>query len=62
MKWIKKLLGLNTLLEKKKMLLSDLRRQALFAQRNGDLRKYGSITKEVEMLEDEIIEMINEDC
>ncbi len=57
MKWIKRFFGLDTPLEKKKKQLSVLRKQAFLAQRNGDLRKYGTITKQAEELEDQIVEM-----
>ncbi len=60
MKWIKRLLGLDTPLEKKKRELSSLRHEAFYATRNGDLRKVGELTKKAELLEDEIVEMINE--
>jgi hypothetical protein len=60
MRWIKRLLGLSTPLEKKRKRLAALHKSAMMAQRNGDLRKYASIIKETEVLEDEIIEMSNE--
>ena len=60
MKWIKKLLGISTPLEKKRKRLAALHKSAMVAQRNGDLRKYASIIKQAEVLEDEIIEMANE--
>ena len=60
MKWIKRLLGLSTPLEKKKKELSNLRVLAMSAQRNGDLKKYAAISKKAEGIEDEIVEMINE--
>jgi hypothetical protein len=60
MKWIKRLLGLSTPLEKKKKQLSSLRHEAFYATRNGNLRKAGELSKEAELLEDEILEMINE--
>lgn len=58
MKWLKKLLGLSTPLEKKKKKLTMLWSEAMICQRNGDLRKYASIVKQVEILEDEIVEMM----
>ena len=60
MRWIKKWLGLASPLEKKKKEISSMRTQAMLAQRNGDLRKYASLTHKIEALEDEIVEMINE--
>ena len=60
MKWIKRLLGLNTPLEKKQKQLSVVLHSAMLAQRNGDLRTYADLTKEAEAIEDEILEMINE--
>ena len=60
MKWIKRFFGLDTPLEKKKKQLSELRSQAFLAQRNGDLRKYGALSKQAEDLEDQIVEAINE--
>jgi hypothetical protein len=47
-------------IEKKKRELSALRRKAFQAQRDGDLRKYGKISSEAEVLEDEIVELISE--
>ena len=58
MKWFKSLLGLASPLEKKKKELSALRSKSMLAQRNGDLRTYGKLSKKVEELEDEIVEMI----
>ena len=60
MKWIKRLLGLSTPLEKKRRVLSSLRHEAFYAVRDGDLRKAGERSKKAELLEDEIVEMINE--
>jgi hypothetical protein len=60
MKWIKRLLGLSTPLEKKKQKLSAVRHEAFYATRNGDLRKAGSLAKKAELLEDEILEMISD--
>ena len=59
MKWIKRLLGLSTPLEKKKKELSNLRVRAIMAQRNGDLKRYAAISKKAEGVEDEIVEMLN---
>lgn len=60
MKWLRRLLGLNTPLEKKKRQLSSLRHEAFYATRDGDLRKVGKLSKKAELLEDEIVEMISE--
>ena len=60
MKWVKRLLGLSTPLEKKKRLLSSVRREAYIARRKGNLRKAAALSKKAELLEDEIIEAINE--
>jgi hypothetical protein len=60
MKWIKRLLGLSTPLEKKKRELSSLRHEAFYAMRDGNLRKVSELSKKAELLEDEIVEMINE--
>jgi hypothetical protein len=60
MKWIKRLLGLSTPLERKKQKLSSLRHEAFYATRDGNLRKVGELTKKAELLEDEIVEMISE--
>lgn len=60
MRWIKRLLGLNTALEKKRDTLLKIRRQAMMAQRNGDLRTYSTLSKKIEDLEDEIVEIVNE--
>ena len=60
MKWLRRLLGLDTPLEKKKRELSSLRHEAFYATRNGNLRKAGALTKKAELIEDEIMEMLNE--
>tara|TARA_R110001583_G_scaffold99420_6_gene244779 strand:- start:645 stop:833 length:189 start_codon:yes stop_codon:yes gene_type:complete len=60
MKWLRRLLGLSTPLEKKKRQLSSLRHEAFYATRDGNLRKAGELSKKAEVLEDEIVEMINE--
>ena len=60
MKWIKRLFGLSTPLEKKKRELSSLRHAAFYATRDGNLRKAGELSKKAELLEDEIVEMISE--
>ena len=60
MKWLKRMLGLSTPLEKKKRELSSLRHEAFYATRNGNLRKAGTLTKKAELIEDEIMEMLSE--
>ena len=59
MKWIKKLLGLRTPIEKKKAELSKMREQAMKVQRNGNIRAYSELSKKIEELEDEIVNMID---
>ncbi len=59
MKWIKKLFGLRTPLEKKKAELSKMRQQAMIVQRNGNIRAYSELSKKIEELEDEIVNMID---
>ena len=60
MKWIKRLLGLSTPLEKKKRQLSSLRHEEFCATRSGDLRRASELSKKAERLEDEIVEVISE--
>jgi len=57
MNWIKRLFGLTSPLDKKRKELSEIRRKAMLAQRNGDLRLFGELSKKAETLEDEIVEM-----
>jgi hypothetical protein len=54
MKWIRKLLGLKTSLEKKQDKLAALRKSAFDAQRKGKLSLAGKYLHEAEMLETEI--------
>ena len=58
MNCIKRLFGLTSPLEKKKKQLSSVRLKAMQAQRNGDLRTFGDLSRKAEQLEDEIVEMI----
>jgi hypothetical protein len=60
MKWLKRLLGLSTPLEKKKKALSNLRVQAMMTQRNGDLKRYAALSKKATQLEDEIVAMLSD--
>tara|TARA_Y100001973_G_C5150396_1_gene307779 strand:- start:1040 stop:1228 length:189 start_codon:yes stop_codon:yes gene_type:complete len=62
MNWIKRLFGLASPLDKKKKELSAVRLKAVQAQRNGDLRTFGDLSKKAEALEDEIIEMLHRGC
>jgi hypothetical protein len=59
MKWLKRLLGLSTPLEKKKRELSSLRHEAFYAIRDGDLRKASGLSKKAEQLEDEIVALLS---
>tara|TARA_Y100000114_G_C11518520_1_gene212361 strand:+ start:335 stop:535 length:201 start_codon:yes stop_codon:yes gene_type:complete len=54
MKWIRKLFGLKTSLEKKQDKLAALRKSAFDAQRKGKLSLAGKYLHEAEMLETEI--------
>jgi len=58
MKWLKGLLGLETPLEKKKKMLSKMRHQAMGAQRNGNIKMFASLSKEIEDLENEILQQL----
>ena len=60
MRWLKSWLGLSTPLEKKKKELSNIRVRAVMAQRDGDLRRYATLSKKIEALEDDIVEMIEQ--
>ena len=60
MRWLKSWLGLSTPLEKKKKELSNIRVRAIMAQRDGDLRRYATLSKKIEALEDDIVEMIEQ--
>ena len=57
MSWIKKLLGIRPIDLKQKE-VAVLREKAMMAQRSGDLKAYGNISKKIEEYEDEIIELI----
>ena len=58
MKWIKKLLGIKSPIEKMKAKLAKLLEAGYLAQRNGNLRLSGKYYHEAEMLETEISEMM----
>ena len=60
MKWIKKMLGLKSPVEKKMEKLVKLQEKGFLAQRNGDLRLAGQYYHEAEILETEIAEMMEE--
>jgi hypothetical protein len=55
MKWIRKLFGLRTSLEKKQDKLDALRKSAFNAQRRGKLSLAGMYLHEAEILETEIV-------
>ena len=55
MKWIRKLFGLKTSLEKKQDKLAALRESAFDAQRRGKLSLAGKYLHEAEILETEIV-------
>ena len=55
MKWILKLFGIKTSLERKTEKLAELRAQAFDAQRRGKLSLAGKFLHEAEILETEIV-------
>ena len=60
MYWLKKILKIRPIdLKEKKV--SSLREKAMMAQRNGDLKAYGKLSKEIEDLEDEMAELYNKE-
>jgi hypothetical protein len=56
-KWLKKILGIKTPLERKRHDISILLEKAFKAQRNGDLSLAGVYLLEAEILETEIFEL-----
>ena len=58
MKWIKRIFGIKSPIEKKQSQLRILQEKGYLAQRNGDLRSAGKFYHEAEILETEIAEMI----
>ena len=54
MKWLLKILGIKSSVEKKKAEVAKLREKAFKAQRNGDLSLAGQYLSEAEALEAEI--------
>ena len=60
MKWILKLLGIKTSLERKSEKLADLRAKAFDAQRRGKLSLAGKFQHEAEILETEIVKEMEE--
>jgi len=60
MKWILKLLGIKTSLERKSEKLADLRAKAFDAQRRGKLSLAGKFLHEAEILETEIVKEMEE--
>tara|TARA_B100000282_G_C31566063_1_gene414410 strand:+ start:288 stop:488 length:201 start_codon:yes stop_codon:yes gene_type:complete len=61
MKWILKLFGMKTSLEKKQDKLAALRKSAFDAQRKGKLSLAGKYLHEAEMLETEIADEMEVD-
>ena len=55
MKWIRKLFGIKSSLEKKQAKLAELREKAFEAQRRGNLSLSGKYLHEAEALETEIV-------
>lgn len=60
MNWLKKLFGLKSPIEKKKVTLERLQQKAFLAQRNGNLRLAGKYYHEAELLETEIEKLTRE--
>ena len=60
MNWLKKLFGLKSPIEKKKVMLERLQQKAFLAQRNGNLRLAGKYYHEAELLETEIEKLTRE--
>ena len=60
MKWMLKLLGIKTSLERKSEKLADLRAKAFDAQRRGKLSLAGKFLHEAEILETEIVKEMEE--
>ena len=58
MKWFKNIFASRPLDLKKKEIAS-LRKKAMMAQRSGDLRAYGDLSKRIEVLEDEVVDLIS---
>ena len=59
--WLKKIFGIKTPLEKKRLALAVLQEKAFKAQRNGDLSLAGVYLLEAEILETEIFELTEDD-
>jgi len=57
MKWIKKLFGIRSPIDKKRSKHAKLLEEAFAAQRKGDLRKSGLLTEKAQTIEREIMEM-----
>jgi len=60
MKWLFRLLGIKSSIEKKKDRLILIQKNAFNAQRNGDLRLAGKYLLEAEILETKILEEMEE--
>ena len=61
MKWILKLFGIKTSLEKKTEKLAEMRAKAFDAQRRGKLSLAGKYLHEAEILETEIIQEMDKE-
>jgi hypothetical protein len=61
MKWILKLFGIKTSLERKTEKLAELRAKAFDAQRRGKLSLAGKYLHEAEILETEIIQEMDKE-
>ncbi len=57
MEWIRRLLGIKSPVERKRLKLTKLREKALKAERKGDIRLAGKYYHEAEFLETVIAEM-----
>lgn len=55
MKWLFKLLGFKSSIDRKREKIKSLREKAFKAQRNGDLSKAGEYLLEAEAIESDII-------
>lgn len=55
MKWLLKILGIKSSVEKKKAEVAKLREKAFKAQRNGDLSLAGQFLSEAEAIESELV-------
>jgi len=58
MKWIKKLFGTQSPIDKKRKKHAKLLEEAFNAQRKGDLRTAGLLTEKAKLVEKEILEIV----